>query len=259
MSKKSASQKRAQRQQEERAALNNIFIAFLVGLISEGYLFLTYQFFTSKAPNSIDTMLLWVNVLEVLTWVGLGICALGAGLAIWKRKADKLRRIGICAAVVGLFLSVSSWVMVNFFTSGVLTMCAVVAIMTILALIFFLYQRDCFLNTVLLSGTLFTLWVCNRGLDSNWKSMIVIGACFAAALLAGVAVLSRVLQVRGGKLGKIRLLSADTDYRMIYIICAVSVLLIALALILPGYIYYLIWAAVIALFAELAYYTTKLM
>ena len=253
MSKKPASQKRAQRQQEERAALNNIFTTFLVGLVAECYLFLVYRSFQKTF------ILTWYNNMTILMWIGLAIMVCGIGFAIWKKTNEKFRRIGVTTAVSGAFLGGSSLIMTTFPDNGVTTMCAAVPVLTILALIFFLYQRDCFLNTMLLAGALFSLWVCDTGLDGGWKLYITIGAILVVALLAGVGILSRKLQTNEGKLGKRQLLPVDCDYRMIYIISALSIVLIVAALIIPAYIYYMIWVAVIAIFAELAYYTTKMM
>ena len=256
MSKKSASQKRAQRQQEERAALNNIFTTFLVGLVAECYLFIVHN---NYITGTIQTALFWHDFLKILMWVGLAALIGGAGFAIWKKNNEKLRKIGILSAATGVFFTISGWVMTNFFDVGVITMCAAVPVVTILVLIYFLYQRDCFLNTILLAGALFTLWVCDRGLDGGWKTYITIGVIAVAVALAVLCILVRRMQVSEGKLGKLQLLPDDCDYRMIYIVAAAAVALIVAALVVPGYIYYLIWAAVIALFAELAYYTAKMM
>lgn len=253
MSQKPSSQKRTQRQQEERTALNNVFTTFLVGLAAECYLFIVYRSYQNTF------VLDWHRALTIVMWAALAVMACGAVLALWKRKNEKLFRIGAIAAGAGAFLAATGWVMTTFLDGGVIAMCAAVPILTILMLIFFLYQRDCFLNTILMAGTLFTIWVCDRGLDGSWRMYIMICAIAVAVLVAVLFILARKMQTNGGKLGKLQLLPADGDYRMIYIMCAVSILLIALALVFPGYIYYLIWAAVIALFAELAYYTAKLM
>ncbi len=256
MSKKPVSNKRALRQQEERAALNKIFTTFLVGLAAECYLFIVYNFYVR---STVESMLTCYDVLKVLGWVGLAAFIGGAVFALVKKGSEKLRKIGAFAAAGGAFLAVSSWIMVNFVEAGVVTLCVLVPVATILGLIFFLYQRDCFLNTLILSGALFTIWVCSKGLDGTWKLYITAAVIAAVVLLAALCVVVFLMKKNGGKLGKLQVFSAECDYRMIYAVAAVAAALILAALFAPGVTFYLICAAVIALFGELVYYTVKMM
>ena len=257
MSKKHSNQKNEElRQEQERIALNRIFNTFLIGLAAECYLFIVYRGYIA---GSIESLLTWHSILRVLKWLGLAATVGGCGAAFVKRNDAKIRTGGIIAAVLGLFFAISSWVITTFFDNGSLVMCTLVPILTVLMLIYFLYQRDCFVNTVLLSGTLFTIWVCDRGLDGFMRSAIIVGAIAVIALMAIVALLGRKMQKNGGKLGKWQLMPQDCNYRVIYIISAVCAALVALALLVPAMSYYLVWGGVIALFAVLAYYTTKLM
>ena len=248
MSKKPVSNKRAQRRQEERAALNNIFTTFLVGLAAECYLFLIYRF-----PVTL------YSVLQILTWAGLAAFVGGAVFALVKKSDQKFAKIGALTSAGGLFFAVTGWVVANFFESGIVTLCVLVPVVTILGLIYFLYQRDCFLNTLILSGALFTIWVCDRGLDSGWKLYITAAVIAAVALLAVLCVVVFLMQKKDGKLGKLQVFSAECDYRMIYMAAVVAAALVLAALFAPAMTFYLICAAVIALFGELVYYTVKMM
>ena len=256
MSKKSLSQKRALRQQQERAALNNIFNVFLLGLAAECYLFIVYRGYVGGSVNS---LLVWDKILRVVTWVGLAVAAAGVVVTLLKHKNTKIAKIAGSTALAGLFLGLTGWIMVNFFDTGVVAMCVAVPVLTILGLIYFLYQHECFLNTLLLVGSLFTVWVCGRGLDSYWATAVTI--CTAAVVVGLVLVVlaAAKLQKNGGKLGEKRILSADCDYRLIYVVCAICAALILATLFVPSLSFYLVWALVVVLFAELAYYTTKMM
>ena len=251
MSKKPVSQKRAQRQQQERAALNNIFNTFLAGLAAECYLFIVYRGYIA---GNIDSLLAWDNILRVLMWLGAAALVAGGVFTFLKRGEDKLRKLGLGIASSGLFFFVSSFVMTRFFDLGVIGMCATVPVLTVLALIFFLYPRD-FINTLLIAVSIFTVWACDRGTGG----IIRIGAILVAVLLAVFGVAARRTQFNDGKFGKWQIFPAECDYRMVYIVSIVCILLVALAIIVPALAYYLIWAAVVALFAELAFYTTKMM
>lgn len=257
MSKKPAHHKQdAKRQEQERIALSHIFNTFLIGLAAECYLFIVYRGYIA---GSIDSLLAWDNILHILKWLGLAALVGGCGVAIAKKNDAKLRTGGIIAAVLGAFFAVSGWVMTTFFDAGVLTMCTVVPILTVLMLIFFLYQRDCFASTVLLSGALFTIWVCEKGLTGLWRTAVVAGAVAAIAALAVFALLVRSMQKHDGKLGKWQVMPAECNYLVLYAVTAVCAAVIALTLLVPAISYYLVWAAVIAIFAVLAFYTTRLM
>ena len=253
MSKKNMNHKR---QEQEGAALKQIFNTFLIGLAAECYLFIVYRGYIA---GSVGSLLAWDKILHVLMWLGAAAFVGGSGLALVKRSDAKLRTGGIYAALAGIFFAVSSWVMTTFFNNGVMTMCTVVPVLTVLMLIYFLYQRECFVSTILLSGTLFTVWVCSRGLDGQWNTFVSIGAGVVVAMLAVFALLLLVIRKNGGKIKSMQFLPADCDYRVIYLVTAVCAALILLALLIPGISYYLIWAAVVALFGELTFYTTKLM
>ena len=257
MSKKNANYKQqVQRQEQESAALKNIFNTFLLGLAAECYLFIVYRGYIA---GSIDSLLAWDNILRILMWLGAAALVGGGGLALVKRSNAKLRTGGIYAALAGAFFAVSGWVMTTFFDIGVITMCTVVPVATVLMLIYFLYQRECFVNTLLLAGTLFTIWICGRGLTGQWSTLVTIGAVVVVAALAAFALLLGKIRKNGGKVKGLQLFPADCDYRIVYLVTAVCAVLALLALLLPGMSYYLIWAAVVALFGELTFYTTKLM
>ena len=248
MSKKPVGGKRLQRQQEERTALHNILITFLVGLAAESYLFLVYRF-----PVAL------YDILLILGWVGLAAFVGGGVLALVKKNSEKLRKIGVLTSVLGLFFATTGWVVAKFFESGIVVLCVLVPVATILGLVYFLYQRECFLNTLVLSGTLFTLWVCDRGMDGNWRLYITIGVIAVAILLVAMCIAVGAMKKKDGKLGDLQVFSGDCDYRVIYAVAAVAVVLILVGMLMPSVIFYLIWAAVIALFAELVYYTVKMM
>ena len=196
MSKKNANHKQVQRQEQESAALKQIFNTFLLGLAAECYLFIVYRGYIA---GSVDSLLAWDNILRVLMWLGVAALVGGSGLALVKRSDAKLRTGGIYAALAGVFFAVSGWVMTTFFDIGVTTMCTIVPVATVLMLVYFLYQRECFVNTLLLSGTLFTVWICSRGLVGQWHTLVTIGAAAVVAALAVFALLLGKIRKNGGK------------------------------------------------------------
>ena len=256
MSKKPVNHKSAKQQEQENITLNNIFNTFLGGLVAECYLFILYRGYIA---GSVDSLLKWHSALQVLVWIGLAVMVLGGIVALVKKADEKLCKRSIGAAVIGAFLALSSWCATTFFDTGVIALCTIVPVLTVLALIYFLYQRECFVNTTMLSVALFVVWVCGKGLDGLWSMVVTAGAIGVVAALAVAALLVRKIQKNEGKLGRWQLFDADVDWRVTYLAIAVSAALVLLGLFLPGVTYYLIWVAVLALFAEIAYYTSKMM
>ena len=256
MSKKPLSQKQALRKQQERAALNNIFNVFLTGLGAECLLFLLYRFYINGSVNS---FLAWDNILRVVVWVGLVLFLAGIGAAVVKKADKKIRRIGLIAGFSGLFLSMVSWVSTRFYESGMTGLCIIVPVVTVLGLVYFLYQRDCFVSTVLLAGTLLTIWVCGKGAAGYWATLVLV--CTAAVVVGLAALLFVINMIRknGGKLRGIQIFSHDCNYRLLTGVCLGCIAAILVAVFVPTVSFYLTWALVIGLFAELAFYTTKLM
>ena len=256
MSKKSVSQKRAVRKQQERAALNNIFNVFFAGLSAECVLFLIYRCYFGGSVNS---FLAWDKILRVMVWVALAVFAGGIGAAIAKKNDAKIRKTCLTVGFSGLFLSAVSFISTHFYENGLTGLCVVVPAVTVLGLVYFLYQRECFLSTTLLVGTLFTNWVCSKGLGSYWNTLVTVCAFAVVVGLVVATVLLAMIKKNDGELRNIRILAPGSDYRIPFAVCLVCIAAVLLALFVPSLSFYLTWALVIALFAELAFYTTKMM
>ena len=256
MAKKPISQKRAEREKQENLTLQRVFNVFLLGIAAECYLFVVYRNYVMGTAAS---LLVWYNILRWDAIAGVVALVGGAATAYVKRNQPKLRIAMTLVSVVGLFLAVSGWVMMRFFDQGVTTMCILVPVLTLLGLVYFLFQHECFLSTVAMAGSFFAVWVCSSGLESSWRVPVIIGAVAAIVILAVLAALVRQAQKSEGKLWGIRVLSAECDYRVVYAVLAICIVAIAAALVVPMISYYLLWVLGILLFAEMVYYTTKLM
>ena len=234
MAKKSISQKRTERQQQENQALNRVFLVFLLGLAAECYLFFVYR---GYVVGTVSAMLAWRNVLRYGAVIGLVLLIAGAA-----------------------FFAVSGWIMSTFYPAGVTVMCVLVPVVTVLGLVLFLYQRECFLTTLAMCGSFLAVWVCGDGANSlAWRIPIMIGAILGLVILAALALLVRKAQQDEGKLMGLRLLPVDCAYPVVYAGLAVSFVCVLAALVFAPAAYYIQWALGIAIFAEMVYFTTKMM
>ena len=259
MSKKPISQKRADREKTENRTLSRVYYVFLLGLAAECYLFLVYR---GYAWGTVKSVLAWNKVLVAGTWLGLAALVVGIVVGFLKRQDRKVRTIMSWVAGVGAFFLVSGWIMTHFFTRGVgvTAMCIVVPIVAVLALVYLLYQHECALSTVVLSGAMFSVWLRGASAASdNWRLPVIAGCVVVVAALAAVLVLTDRARKAGGKLWGVRVFSPDCDYRIVFGVLAVAAAGVLLGAILPAICVYLMWALGVVLFAELVYYTTKLM
>lgn len=257
MAKKPISQKSASRKQQDNLTLQKVFNVFLLGLVAECYLFIVYRGFVS---GSVDAMLVWYRILGVSAWVGLAALVIGAALAFIKRSDAKLRKYGLWAVEIGLFLAISGWTMTNIYPQGVTAMCVLVPVATLLAMIAYLFQRECFVTTLVLAATFFAVWACGAGLGSvTWSTHVVIGAVLAALLLAGALGFIALAHKSGGKLFGKQVFPAECGYPVLYAVTALCLVCVIASLLAVSFTYYLLWALGILLFVELVYYTTKLM
>lgn len=256
-SKKPISQKRAEREQAENQALNRVFAVFLIGLAIECYLFILYR----AATSSVNSMLACYRALEWIIGLGFVVLAAGAVVGFLKRNDRKLRTAMTWTGAVGLFLGVSGLIMryISNDHIGIIAMCVLVPVAAVLALIFLLYQPECFWSSLVMCCALFTVWMLGQTHSSTWHLRIMAGAILGAVLVAVAAYLVRKAQANNGKLRQFQVCSLECDYRIVYAILAVAFVCVLLATALSAISYYLMWALGIALFAELVYYTAKLM
>ena len=258
MSKKPISQKRAERQQMENQALHRVFNVFLLGLAAECYLFIVQRFYTA---STVSSLLLWDRILRWGVWLGLVMLFAGVMVAVVKRNQARLRTAMTWVAGIGAFLAVSGWVITRFFDQnrGITAMCIAVPVLTLLGLVYFLFQHECFATTVILTGSLFSVWVCGNGVSGTWRVPVIVCAVLVVIALVVLAGLIRRVQTEGGKLGGLRVFTPECDYRVLYAACAAGALSIVVTLLLPAASFYLLWVLGILLFAALVYFTTKLM
>lgn len=259
MSKKPISQKRADREKQESQALHRVFNVFLLGLAAECYLLLVYR---GYAMGTIDSLLIWHQILTWGMYLGLVMLIAGIAVGVAKRKDRRLRTIMTWVAGGGLFLALTGWVVTFFFDNsrGITAMCVLVPIAVVLALVYLLFQPECFLCTLTVSCAMFAVWARGASADSSAFGMVVIAGCVVGALLlAAAAYLVSKAQKDEGKLWKIRVFSLECDYRVVYAVLAVAAVAMLVAAFLPAATVYLMWVLGVLLFAELVYYTTKLM
>ena len=228
--------KRAERMARSNRNVNRAITVLMAGVIAEFYLLMVNNYYVKGGVGQVLTMM---TVLQVIDYIG---CALfGAGLVVWlmRKKWTRFAPAAPWLLCIGFFFAVSS------------------------ILMFLLYPREFSVQAVGLTASLMAMYLIHRGSGSDTWGGIVIGCSILAICV--VAVLGVAVFKAGKndgklkKLGDLRIVSQDGDYKLIYAVLAVCALAIVAALAVSSIAYYGLWVLAIGTFLLAVYYTVKMM
>lgn len=130
----------------------------------------------------------------------------------------------------------------------------------VLALVYYLFQRDFFFVALISAGGILSLQL-YRKMFLMHPTLIRCGFALGFILLIAAAVAFVLLQRNGGVLSrKAHILPQDATYLLLYITCALNAVLLILTLALGSTAaYYLLFVLVGWLFVTAVYYVVKLM
>lgn len=195
-------------------------------------------------------------ILPAVTVVGAVLCVFG----IWKaRKGGVGAKWFAALALFCVGLALCAGLAWRFNETGVKFMCAAIPAAAVLALVYYLFQREFFLIALAGGVSIAALWVIRRA-GTGHTGMLYVALVAALAVLVVLAFAARKLQGNGGMWKEKRVLGKNAAYPMIYVTCAVmAVLLLAAAVAGSGAAYYLLFPAVGWLIIMAVYFTVKLM
>lgn len=251
--------KREQRHKEEDAAFNRMLL-WLAGAVAVELLFLLVK----KIYVDFSTGLTGFNILDnffhVFSFLGGALTAAGiVWIVLSFRKRKRVTVPCICSAAAAILwaLSVLSY---YFFDFGLDILVLLPAAVAVLIVVYFLYQRIFFFNTVLTVGGLLVLWL-HRQYFLVHPTVIRLSFAAEFVLLAAGLALSFLLDRNDGELGgRLRVMPPDTDYLMTWITCAVTAVALVMTLVLGTAAgFYLLFALVAWMFVQAVFYTVQLM
>lgn len=250
--------KRQQRQAQEDALFNRMLLWIGGAVVVELLLLLLKSAYVDmRFGVGVANGLL--KFFEIYRFAGLLLALAGI---VWLALAFRGRKslvlpAAVTAALFGLW--VTTTLAYQLFDDGLRILLALPAVAGVLILVYFLYQPTFFINTVLTCGGLAALWL-QRHYFLNHPNFI--RACFVGGLLllAGSAVLTRMLDIGDGKLKGIRLTPDDMLYPAIYLTCILTGAAMLLSLLLGGAApFYLMLFLFGWLFVQAVFFTVKLM
>lgn len=248
------------RRKQEDAALNKLLIWFAIAIGYEAFVLLLKRFYVNfTGEGELAVALALKYTLQVLQWAG---PVLTVGAIVWlvmnRRQGKSLRVPGICAGAL-FALSVTAILAYRYWRTGVDMLGLVAPVVAILSLIYYLYQREFFCNTLFAAGGILSLWLYRRYYAGH-PTRILIGFILGWALLALAAFLAWQLSKRGGKWKKLQVFSSKTSYLPTYVTCGLTALTMLAALLGGAAVaFYAIFVLVIWLFCMAVYYTVRLM
>lgn len=252
---------RAERAKQEDATLNRVLIWIAGSVVLEALLLLLDRYYVNARVSELAIQAGLYQMFGVLAIV-LPIAFVASGawwFLIWRKGGRSglaqvlttvLAILSVCAVVARLYPN----------QTGVGALYVGVPCLAVLALVYYLYQHEFFLVTLLGAASGLGLWMLGR---RGGHSAVVYGYLAVEILfLVAVVVLVHKLQKSGGLLslkGKlVRVFSKNSNYNMLYASCAVAVLVQAAALAL-GAVMVLYGVVIVWLLAMAVYYTVRLM
>lgn len=261
--KKRTPDKQAARQRKEDIILNYVLIWFGGAVAAELLLLLVNRFYIHYTVEGINFAYYLSTILPALAIAGL---AGGIFCVIWWMIGHKKGKNCHAARIftpITFGISIIFAVSYQFQGTGVQLLCIAVPVVTVLAIIYLLYQRDFFACTALSAMGLLGLWIVRRA-DGGHRVLVYSYLAVAAIVLLAAVIAARLLQKNMGAWGKgeqlIPILHHNANYAIIYLTCAIVAAALALAAVLGLTVaYYLILALVVWLFIMAVYYTVRLM
>lgn len=259
---KNAKQKKAARAKAEEEALNRILCWVAGGSVLEFLLLLLSRYWTHYTVAQIDLRIALGTAVKILAVAAL-CCAAGAGY--WwlsARKSGKGTNLPgtLCLFMAGVSVTCfAAWIVSDI---GLKLMSFAIPAVVVLALIYYLYQREFFLIACQSVLALLGIWLCGRGLGGRYSIICYAYVVGAAVLLLLAALLCRKAQ---GDRGEVELggkswgvFAKDANYALLYagaIVALVTLIMAAIGIAtLALYGVAVAWLLIMAV-----YYTVKLM
>ena len=252
---------KAEKAQRENQALNRALIWFGGAIAVEALILLVKRYYVDYWAGEAGIALFLLKMFPILAIVAAAACLGGVFWTIRNAKNGGKTTLPAVITVLSAVVAICSTVFALFTGEGVKAMLVLVPVIAVLALIYYLYQKEFFVVAVSGAAALCALgWMRQEG----WSVKIYLlglAALVVIALCVGLTVYLKkddgVATVSGKR---IRVFGKHANYTLILGACgALAVLLLAALVLGASAAYYLMFAAVALMFVMAVYYTVKLM
>lgn len=258
--------KRAERIKQEDTALNHALLWFAAAVVLEFLLLLVNKYYVNflSTKEAIALAQALGPVLKVISVVAVAASVFG-GVWCWKRvkTTGTLPFLPMLVSVTVLVIGVGAALVVAFRGAAVELLYVLVPAGAVLALVYYLYQKEFFLSACAVGVGLLGLWLVRKN-NGNHNLMVAVYVIAAAAVLLGAMLLLLRLQKGNGVLSvkekQYRVLPKRSNFLMMILSVQFSLLTMIAGLLLGGTAaFYLLFVLMAWLFVLLVYYTVKLM
>jgi hypothetical protein len=252
---------REEKTQREDQALNRALAWFGGAVVVEALILLVKRYYVDYWAGEAGIALFLLKLFPILAVVAAVACVGGVFWSIQSAKQGKKLTLPAVLTIVAAVIAVCSTVFALFVGDGVKAMLVLVPVVAVLALVYYLYQKEFFVVAVSGAAALFALgWMRQEG----WSVKVYLLGLVALIVICLCIVLVLHLKKEDGVLtlaGKrIRVFSKQANYVPILVVCGAMALTLLAALLLGATAaYYLMFVVVALLFIMAVYYTVKLM
>jgi len=258
--------KNAERKKQEDIALTRALSWFGAAMVLEFLLLLVNKYYVNFTADSasIAVALAMSTVIKVTTALGL-IGAVVCGFFGWKnyKASGALPFLWLVLTAALLALGLGSGLIVLFYRAAVELLYILVPAAAVLALVYYLYQKEFFFSACGVGVGLLGLWLVRKNSGTHDLLVTLYTVAGAVVLLAILLLMLKlkkeqgVLTIKGTQYS---ILSKQSNYLPMFLSCALGLLALVAGLLLGSTAaFYLLFVLLAWLFVLLVYYTVKMM
>ena len=255
MAQKSNDKRIARREKSERN-MNRAVVLLIAGLIAEWYLLMVDRYY---ARGTVTQVLGWYDFFGVMRWAALALLAVGVVMLALRGRKPWVTKAGGVLTGVGAFFAFTSFAMRHYYPTSVTVLCVLVPVLLILGIVYLFYQAEFSVQATALALARGALVLLGR----SGSTTVRVCAVLALVAIAVLFVCACVLRKNDGVLTlgsrKMRVFSANADYRLTLGVPVLCFALVIAAMFASGVAFYATWALAIVAFMLAVYYTIKLM
>jgi len=251
-------QREARRQQEDIALQRGLL--WVVGAVVLEVLLVLLNRFYVNYPLTESGVNIFLALHEVLKVLRIAAPIAAAAALVWtvlQLKQGKKYALPLIVTIALAAVTVCVHVAIKYRADGMSMLYWLVIAWAVLAMVFYIYQREFFLAAAACGMSVLALWFVRYGATGRLEAILL-----TAAILV-VSLASLLLKKNDGALDSketLRFLPKGSSYSVLLITCLASLVAVVAALLAGGTVaYYLMFVMLAWLFALFVYYTVKLM
>lgn len=253
-------QQREARRKQEDIALQRGLLWVVGAIVLEALLVLLNRFYFDPIlgnQTDVEIYLALHDVLPIVRMVVFAALVLALLWTAWQLKQRKRYALPLILAIALAAVTICVHVVIKYENAGMSMLYWLVIAWAVLAMVFYIYQREFFVGACACGMSVLALWFVRYGAAGRPETLLILAAIIVVALFA------LWLKKGDGALpGKepVQFLPKKTNYAVLLVTCLASVAAVVVAMLAGDTVaYYLVYVMIAWLFALFVYYTVKLM